>query len=128
MNANEFWCKAFLAAMGEAYREILQGTNRENHDWPAAYAGRAADAALSVAQRRGMVTVERAAPGPQLERVEFTAELDGDIWTLCAPGWTSGVQVRTGGERYPFGPIDTLFIKWGESSPPKPIEVWIERR
>jgi hypothetical protein len=65
---------------------------------------------------------------PELERVEFTAEQDGDIWTLRAPGWTRGVQVRTGGERYPFGPLDVLCIKWGETCPTKPIEVWLERK
>ena len=68
-----------------------------------------------------------ARPEPEAERVEFTAERDGDIWTIYAKGLIHSAQVRSGGDRYPIGPLDTLRITWGDSMPPKPIEVWIER-
>jgi hypothetical protein len=140
MDSNEFWCRAFLTTIAPVFQACI-GTGAEESS-VAAQCADMADAALAVAQRRGMVTASQGRwldtwkaqpatpavrPAPELERVEFTAERDGDIWTLRAPGWTRGVQVRTGGERYPFGPLDVLCIKWGESCPPKPIEVWLER-
>lgn len=126
MNANEFRCRAFLAAMGGHYAD--RGSEVVNHDKAAVYCGDAADAALAVAQRRGMVD-GGAEPRqePELERVEFTADRDGDAWTIRIAGAgrfivAEGAEVscRVG------GPI--IHIKWGETMPPKPIEVWIERK
>lgn len=130
MEDREFWCRAFLAAMGASYvDETRRGVV---HSQMADYADAAADAALSVASQRGMVTGEPAGrpdvEPPEAERVEFTAERDGDIWTIRGgPPLANGVQVRTGGERYPVGPLDVLYVKWSETMPPKPIEVWLER-
>lgn len=175
MDANEFRCRAFLAAMGEAYRALLLGTNQSNHDWAAAYCERAADAALAVAQRRGMVTGERTGQAseiealrsaglrwlgalrsnnadateaaerdllraaealdcgqanaqPEPERVEFTAERRGDLWEVYGHELGAGIQAFTGRETYPMGNGVVVRIKWGETMPPKPIEVWLERR
>lgn len=164
MDSNEFWCRAFLAAMHGEYSADVRW---DNHGAPASYCERAADAALAVAQRRGMVTGERAAApedqpagctcrlvmglgdpsGPRralvpsrepcpvhapdrghvLERVEFTAELDGDIWELRTKMYQSGLIVSNGDDRLAMIDGNTIRIKWGETSPPKPIEVWIER-
>jgi hypothetical protein len=116
MDANEFWCRAYLVAMGEHVRDLERCEE-------------VANAALWRAQRRGMVTGERAASaGPELERVEFTAERDGDLWTLR--GWelgSAGIQVLAGRESYPMGAA-VVHIKWDETCPPKPIEVWLVRK
>jgi hypothetical protein len=81
-----------------------------------------------------MVTGERTASAeppqaaePELERVEFTATSRGDMWELHGAELGSGIQVFAGRETYPMGGA-TVRIKWGETMPPKPIEVWIERR
>jgi hypothetical protein len=119
MDANEFWCRAYLVAMGEHVRDLERCEE-------------VANAALWRAQRRGMVTGERAASAPaaepELERVEFTAELtDYGNWIMRAPEWGGAVCVTPG-----FGSIayrgDMFRIKWGDTMPPKPIEVWLERR
>jgi hypothetical protein len=174
MDANEFWCRAFLAEMnGTSSRTMVNW----EHERAADRFEKAADAALSVAQRRGMVTGERAGQGseiealrsaglrwlgalrannvdaaeaaeqdllraaealdrghasaqptaPKLERVEFTATSRGDMWELHGAELGSGIQVFAGRETYPMGGA-TVRIKWGETMPPKPIEVWIERR
>jgi hypothetical protein len=131
MDANEFWCRAFLAEMnGTSSRTMVNW----EHERAADRFEKAADAALSVAQRRGMVTGERTASAeppqaaePELERVEFTATSRGDMWELHGAELGSGIQVFAGRETYPMGGA-TVRIKWGETMPPKPIEVWIERR
>jgi hypothetical protein len=152
MDANEFWCRAFLAEMnGTSSRTMVNW----EHERAADRFEKAADAALSVAQRRGMVTGERAnnvdaaeaaeqdllraaealdrghasaqPTAPKLERVEFTATSRGDMWELHGAELGSGIQVFAGRETYPMGGA-TVRIKWGETMPPKPIEVWIERR
>lgn len=133
MNIDDFWCRAFLAAMGGEY---AGHTRWENHGAPAAYCERAADAALDVAKRRGMIA--DAMPGndlpadhprqaPTLERVEFTAEqADHGMWVLSAPELGGSIWATSGRESIDYnGAI--VRIKWGETSPPKPIEVWIER-
>lgn len=144
MDANEFWCRAFLAMWnGEASRQ------RWKHDGLVEHCEQGADAALAVAQRRGMVTGERTARPvtqadvaqtvsdylargePELERVEFAAERrSGGAWTLFAPVCPAGIIVRDGEERVEFsdGGGGVLRIKWGETMPPRPIEVWLERR
>ena len=189
MDANEFWCRAFLAAMGGSYAE--HGT-WENHGAPAAYCERAADAALAAAQRRGMVAPLRTAtmvdvdqrwkllatgeafrvrdvadgvatlvklaplhaqdhlrrvtyaelldghlweletpsperPGATLERVEFTAGLEAGFWLIGVHD--VGVFRAMPDEEIVTGPsCTTIRIKWGETMPPKPIEVWVERK
>lgn len=166
MDANEFWCRAFLAAMSGTY---AQEGSWDNHECPANYCERSADAALAVAQRRGMVAaasmdpLRRAArrwilaaranntddfdaaeadlvkaaealvgdpaPGPTLERVEFTAEPshgDPDLWAVCIKGVDKTFYVCSG-EEHPGGLSLGMRIKWNESAPPKPIEVWIDR-
>lgn len=132
MDSNDFWCRAFLAAANNG--RDLDGCER------------AADAYLTVAQRRGMVTGERAAravtqadiaqavgdylsrsaqTGPTLERVEFKAwPVEGNQWTVRAPG-IGALLVQSGCERFSVNGA-SIRIKWGES-PPQPIEVWIER-
>lgn len=120
MDAKEFWCRSYLAAMHGTYTEHADGGRWGNHETPAVYCEAAADAALEVARRRGMVTGERTASAPEIERLKFTAERDGDICTIHSSGLIHGV-------RYPIGPIDVLCVKWAETMPPKPIEVWIER-
>src|SRR6478752_3267863 len=97
MDANEFWRRAFLASMGEAYRALLLGTNQSNHDWAAAYCERAADAALAVAQRRGMVTGERTAR-EITGQVGFEWEPDGDACVVRATDVHDSVRVRLGTE------------------------------
>lgn len=199
MNSNDFWCRAFLEAMNTS-RAGLDACERE------------ANAALAVAQRRGMVTVSEApgpaaapepdvlgwlaaqesdqgsgprfgvwrpsrgayqerrfyarrvewtsaglclvgdeggqelafavlhimrdwtmveAPGPKLERVEFTAEPRGargsGLRALRTASYPEGLIVVTGDESFTLHDGNRVRIKWGESSPPKPIEVWIER-
>jgi hypothetical protein len=127
MNSDEFWCRAFLVAMGPAYSD--EPRRGDSHDELSAYCRGAADAALAEARDAGMVTGERAASaGPELERVEFTAERDGDLWTLR--GWelgSAGIQVLAGRESYPMGAA-VVHIKWDETCPPKPIEVWLVRK
>ncbi len=193
MDASEFWCRAFLAEMTSS-RETLD--NLTTYADLAGHYEKAADAALAVAQRRGMVAAppERAptgmvgfdtyqdgdafvvratgvredvrvqrgatsialrdgrtmrlrwsdtmfgrpvevsidpvgsgqAPGPTLERVEFTAERD-------RPWWLIGVhdvgvfRTVSGEERVALTTGAAIRIKWGETAPPKPIEVWIEK-
>jgi hypothetical protein len=186
VDANEFWCRAFLAAMGGSYAE--HGT-WENHGAPAAYCEKAADAALAVAQRRGMVTggtmsevaseaarlsalghdeavavgnaracatyagsqpekrralliecagwalagiaaMEKSAPrqDPELERIEFTAErCSGGGWVLISAACLGGMTVSPGDDVVNLDDGRVMRIKWNESLPPKPIEVWIER-
>jgi hypothetical protein len=121
MDSNEFWCRAFLAAMRDHAGDLERCQE-------------IADAALWRAQRRGMVAGERTAPveSPAPEAVEtwpvdFTADRDGDMWTLR--GWElggAGIQVLAGRESYPMGAA-VVHIKWGEMCPPKPIKVWLER-
>lgn len=118
MNSNEFWCRAFLTGMDNGV--CLDGCVR------------AADAALEVAQRRGMVTVERApVEGPALEPVEFTVRRDLSSDTWCIGVNDAGVfRVIPGEERRSIvsgSVVHTIRVQWGESNPPKPIKVWIER-
>lgn len=142
MDANEFWCRAFLAAMTGAY-----GMTRWRADGAADYCEQGADAALAVAQRRGMVTGERAArpvtqadvaqavgdylarAQPELERVEVKAtpdELKPGRWRVCVPN--VGVFVMLPGDERVTRPDGAAIrIKWGET-PPRPVEVWLERR
>jgi hypothetical protein len=160
MNDREFWCKAFLAAMGPAYSD--EPRRGDSHDELSAYCRGAADAALEEARDAGMVTGERAtdhaseidalrannvdaseaaerdllraaealdrgqATGPELERVEFTAERDGDTWTLSIPD-VGRFLVTEGAELISRAGVAVIHVKWGESMPPQPVEVWIER-
>lgn len=192
MDSNEFWCRAFLETLAPVFQACIGTGAREDN--VAAQCVDMADAALAVAQRRGMVTAgeseTKVAPGqrwrniatgdafrvrdvadgaatlvkiaplhagdhlrrvtcadlldghvwerepeqaPQGERVEvwpvdFTAERDGDLWTLR--GWelgNAGIQVLAGRETYPMGAA-VVHIKWAETMPPKPIKVWLERK
>lgn len=126
MDASEFWCRAFLAAMGGTY---AQEGSWDNHGGPANYNERAADAALAVAQRRGMVT-GGAEPRhePEVERVEFRASpADHGQWALTADELGGSVLVARGREAFDCNGR-VVRIKWGETAPPKPIEVWIERK
>jgi hypothetical protein len=117
MDASEFWCRAFLAAM------------KDWTDAPTACAG-AADAALAVAQRRGMVA-SGAEPRhePTLERVEFTAERDGrepGLWSIHSAAFGSAL-VQDDRETWTIDGGMNIRIKWGETAPQTPIEVWIEK-
>jgi hypothetical protein len=149
MDSNEFWCRAFLTTMAPVFQACI-GTGAEESN-VAAQCADMADAALAVAQRRGMVTAgdhlrrvtcaelqdgitwerdpEQAPQGERVEvwPVDFTATRDGDLWTLH--GWElggAGIQVLAGRESYPMGAA-VVHIKWCESCPPKPIKVWLER-
>lgn len=148
MQADEFWCRAFLAAMPPVFQAVaFTGAGKDSF---ATQCEDMANAALAVAQRRGMVTGERTAarpvtqadvaqvvsdylsrgaqPGPTLERVEFAADVDRHEPNR----WWIGVheigvfRARPGEPTASLGD-NTIRIKWGES-PPKPIEVWIERK
>jgi hypothetical protein len=143
MDASEFWCRAFLVAMRGSYTEHGEW---DNHGAPAAYAERAADAALAVAQRRGMLTGERATQRstnqadvaqavsnylsrdaqPEFERVEFTSERDGDRFAIVVEA-VGVFRVLAGDEAARLSTGETIRVKWSETSPPKPIEVWVER-
>lgn len=63
MNPSDFWCRAFLAAMTGNYSHSEWDERSASAD----VCEKAADAALAVAQRRGMVTGEREAPAPAAE-------------------------------------------------------------
>lgn len=113
MDANEFWCRAFLVAMGDYV------------DDPGACED-AANAALAVAQRRGMVA---APPESQTTgQMGFDWEQDGDFMIVRATSVPENVRVALGTESVVLRDGRTMVIKWGESAPPKPIEVWIERK
>lgn len=135
MQANDFWCRAFLAAMTGAY-----GMTRWRADGAADYCEQAADAALEVARRRGMIAgalpgdavpADPPRPAPTLERVEFTAEPSGEhgsgVWLLKTARWPRGIILLDGDECVDIADGTRIRIKWGESMPPRPIEVWIER-
>lgn len=191
MNSSEFWCRAFLETLAPVFQACI-GTGAKE-DNVVAQCADMADAALAVAQRRGMVTagegetqvatgqhwrntatgdafrVRDVADGtatlvklaplhaadhlrrvmcaelqdgitwereseqaPQGERVkvwpvDFTAERDGDLWTLR--GWelgSAGIQVLAGRDTYPMGAA-VVHIRWAETVPPKPVKVWLER-
>lgn len=207
MDASEFWCRAFLAEMNGACSRTM--VNWE-HERAADRFEKAADAALAVAQRRGMVTVERAADAAPVESQATSAKPERvdrrqrwtfkptretfGVWELYAPGNVAALryQLRDGHVRkmdlaasvllssddWEFAGIDPetraapelervefkatpddlkpgwwrvlvpdvgvfvmlpgdesvtrtdgsgIRIKWGESMPPQPIEVWIER-
>jgi hypothetical protein len=128
LRGDELRCMASTARLTASRMTGVSSLQSERRAWVAL--AEALDAAADRDERtaRAPASPPAESPAPELERVDFTAEQDGDIWTLRAPGWTRGVQVRTGGERYPFGPLDVLCIKWGETCPPKPIEVWLERK
>jgi hypothetical protein len=193
MDANEFWCRAYLVAMSGQYAPDGEGVRWENHGAPAVYCEAAANAHLAVAQRRGMVTGERtsalgalrelahdltelsvsrakaaaskagtdagtrrggqadglreaaavvlqrageieaasagpaASAAPQLERVEFTAEPGQGGWAIsvAGAGWW---HVKECQESVSLAGVTIYRIKWGETTPPRPIEVWLERR
>lgn len=129
MQEQEFWCRAFLAAMGGVYTDQADSVRWEHHAAPAAYCESAADAALEVAQRRGMVTGERAASAPpELERVEFTAEhAYAGRWTLKTKMYPDGLALVEFDNNVELDDGNVLHIKWGETMPPQPIEVWLER-
>jgi hypothetical protein len=66
-------------------------------------------------------------PVPELERVEFVAwPAEGKQWTLRAPR-IGALLVPSGRERFSVNGIAVL-VKWGETCPTKPIEVWLERK
>lgn len=127
MTSDEFWCQAFLAAMQGSYAQ--EGT-WSNHNVPAAYCKEAAHAALAAAQRCGMVTGEASA-GPverhASESVEFTVYRAGEMWHLNSPHLDGGIQVHSEQLTYPIGGGVVAHITWGETMPPKPIEVRLER-
>lgn len=124
MNIDDFWCRAFLAAMGDHTIDLERCEEIAN-------------GALWRAQKNGMVPSARPGndlpadpprPAPTLERVECTAERAGDMWIIRGGTWqTNGLHVRGGEDRVPVGASGVVHIKWGETSPPKPIEVWLER-
>jgi hypothetical protein len=165
MDANEFWCRSFLAAMGEHVRDLERCEE-------------VANAALWRAQRRGVVTGERAASAPvgaaalrrrvimvddvttepdsatqanvriviehrmadravgpvvamgaplEPERAEFTA-YRGLEWWLIDVHDVGVFRVEPGKEHSEMATGAAIRIKWGETTPPRPIEVWIERR
>lgn len=128
MNSDEFWCRAFIAAMGgnytDAAREIM------DHDTAATYAEKAADAHLAVAQRRGMVTAGDVAKAPverpASEPVEFTAApADHGQWVLRVSDLSGGFLVPSGLETVGVNGV-VVRIQWGDA-PPRPIKVWLER-
>lgn len=130
MRAEEFWCRAFLAAMDAGYADPARRSM--SHDEMALYGEQAADAAVSVAQRRGMVTsghAPDARPATTRERITvYSVDRTGDLWTISGPEIGGrGIQVHAGREAYPMGNGVTVRIVWGETMPPKPIEVWLER-
>ncbi len=57
MNERDFWCRAFLAAMQAGHAS--DSRNSLTHEALALYGEQAADAAIDVARRRGMVTGDR---------------------------------------------------------------------
>lgn len=126
MNIDDFWCRAFLAAMGDHTIDLERCEEIAN-------------GALWRAQKNGMVPsalpgndmpADPTRPASTLERVEFTAHQLGDrsiMWILRGPRLPSGgVEVDAGEERVETI-AGTFRIRWGETSPPKPIEVWLER-
>lgn len=129
MDASEFWCRAFLAATSGHYAD--RGAEVMIHDGAATYCGEAADAALAVAQRRGMVDGPRKAqprPGGVRERVEFTASRHSDAgWIVCTSMYMAGVVAVEGAGPIRMADGNTVHVVWGETMPPKPIEVWIEK-
>lgn len=80
MNSDEVWCRAFLEAMGGIY---ANGAGGPEHDANATYCEKAADAALAVAQRRGMVTGERAVARPVTQA--DVAQVVSDYLSRSAP-------------------------------------------
>lgn len=126
MDAKEFWCRAFLAAMGGNY--VDPSGAGVNHALSAAGCAEAADAALAAARERGMISGEQLAAEqkPDAERVEFTAERDGEWWLIDIQG-AGRFRVTSEEDRLVLLGGRVMRIKWGESMPPKPIEVWIER-
>lgn len=127
MNSNEFWCRAFLAAMTGNYTREEPGLD---HATNARYCDLAADAALAVAQRRGMVTASACAQRIALvdpTTIEFTAKRDGDLWMLISPELAGVITVHSEQLTYPLGGGVVAHIAWGETCPPKPIEVRLVR-
>jgi hypothetical protein len=127
MDASEFWCRAFLVAMRGSYSEHGEW---ENHGSPAAYAERAADAALAVAQRRGIVKGRtRSDMEPEFERVGFSWEKSGDTWIIYATGVPSKFSVAEGCDSVIL--LDdgrAARVGWSEASGARrPYEVWVER-
>lgn len=127
--ADEFWCKVFLAAIPQVFQACAFTGAKEGH--VVAQCADLADAALVVARERGMVTGERPASAdeaPELERVEFKVapdELKPGWWRVLVPD--VGVFVVQPGEERRQNTVAAIRIKWGETMPPKPIEVWLER-
>lgn len=121
MDASEFWCRAFLAEMMTS-RAGLDACERTAND------------ALAVAQRRGMVTGgEEPRQEPTLERVDFTAERDGrepGLWSIqsSAFGGSGYALVQDDRETWTIDGGMNIRIKWGETAPQTPVEVWIERK
>lgn len=169
MREEEFWCRAFLAAIPPVFQTCaFTGAGGGS---VAAQCADMADTALAVAQRRGMVTGERTVPedrpagctcqfvtglgspsgparralvptrepcpvhapdrGRVLERVEFTAErrgaADSGLWALRTATYPDELVVVDGDKPFTLTDGNRIHIKWGES-PPKPIEVWLERK
>lgn len=127
MNIDDFWCRAFLEAMGDHTIDLERCEEIAN-------------GALWRAQKNGMVPSARPGndlpadpprPAPTLERVAFTTQRDMNDDTWCIGVHDVGAfRVIPGEERRSIATgsvVHTIRIKWGETSPPKPIEVWLER-
>lgn len=96
MDANEFWCRAYLAAMGGQYAPDGEGVRWENHGAPAVYCEAAANAHLAVAQRRGMVTGERTASAAVCQAAldSIRGEPDGDMRLAVELGYQASMEPR----------------------------------
>jgi hypothetical protein len=115
MNASEFWCRAFLGAMSEHIGDLERCEE-------------VANGALWRAQQRGMVTPAAAQTPqePKVERLEFTAErADHGLWDIKAEPF--GVIRVCSEQRTTQLNWGRARIVWGQTVPPRPIEVWIER-